>query len=896
MIALVFLCRISTYAYDFYSGGIYYNITSSTTVEVTYRQVYYTDYHSMYYRCGYFGDVIIPPKVVYNGITYSVTRIGNYAFATQNWSNLDEDMNRLKSIQLPSTLESIGELAFWSCHSLTTVSIPASVMSIENAAFVGCLNVKTFFVQASVPPISNYGFNISPFGYDPTLMPGKIIVPQKKPYLADSNWSQYGNRIVELVTFEKVNLIYDGVEHEIKWGNNLPSCTMEVSGNMTEKNAGYNIAHICIVCSSGQGEIYANCSIDFKYTIKKAPLYVSIENVKREYGEENPPLNIQSITGFINGEDVSVIDVLPNVVTVATRTSNVGTYPITINGGNATNYEFISIPGELTVTKAPLSAKVHDETRAYGKNNPSFTLDYYGLKNGEISPKWVSFPTFQTDAIKDSGVGQYSISATNGILENYSLNEIASGILSIIPAPLTIIVNNTSKEYYEPNPTFSFRCKGFANGENESVLTAIPTLSTTATRSSNVGTYEIICGETDSPNYSISYVNGKLTITPRTLRVSVGNYERLYNEDNPVFDLTYVGFVGNENENVLNTKPIAVTNATKGSDVGTYSINISGGNADNYLFSYSSGVLTISKAYQSIIWEQDLSIIGIGDQVELKAKATSGLPVTYTIEDNSIAEIYKIGNLYYLDCKKRGETQIVVLQDGNKNYYSSSRMRRSIVIGSEHYKEKITLSAEGYATFYDSKTAYTLPANLTACVVSAVNDNKLTYTDLKDAQRKSYIPKGVAVMIKNMNRLGGTFTLTQIEGETPTYVGENLLCGSDEAIVASAAGDSYFYKLAYGAAGTDLANVFGWYWGAANGGSFLIEGHKAWLAIPKEQAHKIRAFNIEGDATAIADLEEETSEAETDNVVYYDLQGRRINKPTRKGIYIRNGKKVAFAK
>ncbi len=208
---------------------------------------------------------------------------------------------------------------------------------------------------------------------------------------------------------------------------------------------------------------------------------------------------------------------------------------------------------------------------------------------------------------------------------------------------------------------------------------------------------------------------------------------------------------------------------------------------------------------------------------------------------------------------------------------------------------QIELSPAGYATFYDSQMAYILPQGLTADVVSGINGEKIIYETIAKGINNEIVPERIAVVLKSEQRQAGTYTLVQTNAET-NHTGENLLCGSDEATMTTADGNNYFYKLAYGAAGTDLANVFGWYWGAANGGSFLIEGHKAWLAIPKEQAHKIRAFSIEGDATAIADLQVETSEAEIDNSVYYDLQGRRINQPTRNGIYIRNGKKVAFAK
>ena len=369
----------------------------------------------------------------------------------------------------------------------------------------------------------------------------------------------------------------------------------------------------------------------------------------------------------------------PVGVTAATKTSSVGEYPITVSGGEATNYAFVYEQGVLTVTKASLSARVKDATKVYGTQNPSFSIEYYGLKNGETVPAWTTAPTFQTEATKASGVGQYAIKAINGVPVNYEL-EIADGTLSITPAPLTIKANDATRLYYNDDPAFSYKCNGFVNGDNESVLISTPTLSTTATRESNVGTYEIKVGETSCPNYSISYVNGILTITPRTLIASVGNYERTYNEENPVFEVKYDGFVGNEDENVLNSKALANTTATQISDVGTYQITVSGGSANNYTFSYVSGILTINKAEQIIVWEQDLGQLKVGDQIELTATASSGLTVTYSSENPSIAEVYAVGNKYYLDCKSEGNLWLVAVQNGNQNYYSSPRIRRNMVI------------------------------------------------------------------------------------------------------------------------------------------------------------------------------------------------------------------------
>ena len=194
----------------------------------------------------------------------------------------------------------------------------------------------------------------------------------------------------------------------------------------------------------------------------------------------------------------------------------------------------------------------------------------------------------------------------------------------------------------------------------------------------------------------------------------------------------------------------------------------------------------------------------------------------------------------------------------------------------------VTLSEAGYATFFDSTTSYALPTSLTAYAVSAATTDALTYTEL------AYIPAGTAVMLKSINKRGGRYILTATYDKT-AYAGANLLKGSDEATTTFADSDNYlFYKLAFGHSGTSSQDVFGWYWGAEGGTAFQIEGHRAWLAIPKASA-STRGYGLENDGTTAINK----VAAEGEDAVFYNLNGQRISAPS-KGLYIINNKKVVI--
>ncbi|MBR5749210.1 MAG: InlB B-repeat-containing protein [Prevotella sp.] len=188
-----------------------------------------------------------------------------------------------------------------------------------------------------------------------------------------------------------------------------------------------------------------------------------------------------------------------------------------------------------------------------------------------------------------------------------------------------------------------------------------------------------------------------------------------------------------------------------------------------------------------------------------------------------------------------------------------------------------------YGTFYDSENSYALPKGLKAYVVTSGTEDQLTYVQLTDA-----IPAGTAVLLKGEKNHGKKYELTVTKAEP--YVGHNLLVGSDVNTLTYSLikMPCLFYKLAYGPSNTKYARTFGWYWGAEEGEAFEIEGHRAWLAIPKTVT-SARSYPIDNNDGATG-IEQPTADNDTTDEIY-NLNGQRVAAPT-KGLYIRNNKKV----
>jgi hypothetical protein len=129
------------FTYTYQGKTLHYKRSSWNTVSVTYpssKNSYISD------------NAIIPSKIKYKGITYSVTSIGDSAFI---------DCSNLKSITIPNSVTSIGESAFESCRSLINIEIPNSVTSINRFAFVCCDSLKSVKISNSVTFIGFSAFS-----------------------------------------------------------------------------------------------------------------------------------------------------------------------------------------------------------------------------------------------------------------------------------------------------------------------------------------------------------------------------------------------------------------------------------------------------------------------------------------------------------------------------------------------------------------------------------------------------------------------------------------------------------------------------------------------------------------------------------------------------------------
>ena len=286
--------------------------------------------------------------------------------------------------------------------------------------------------------------------------------------------------------------------------------------------------------------------------------------------------------------------------------TNLGTAPV--------NLQIQNSQGTTTATGTVQSPTITSVSSA------SFT---YGA-GGKFVVTATGFPTPALSATGALPTGA-SFNPLNGVLSvppsapvgNYNITFMAKNAggtapvqtftLTLTPAPLTVTVNNATRQYGQGNPTFAGIITGLQNNDN---ITA--TYSTTATPASNAGSYAITPTLLDPGgklgNYAVTLNNGTLTVSTTPLTVTAPALTKILDAPNPAINnVTYSGFQLGDGPGRLSGTLSCTTTANTTSPVGSYPITCSGLTSANYSFNYVPGALKILYAPAGGLCDGDLS-------------------------------------------------------------------------------------------------------------------------------------------------------------------------------------------------------------------------------------------------------------------------------------------------
>ena len=275
-----------------------------------------------------------------------------------------------------------------------------------------------------------------------------------------------------------------------------------------------------VTATQAGDDSYLPFTREFALTVNKTALTITAKDCTRNYREDNPELGV-NYDGFKYNDDITSLKKQPTVTTTATKISPVGEYPITASGAEADNYTISYVAGKLTILKVEQTLSLTAlPAMTYG--DAAYTLPAKTTEG--LALTWTSSNTavasISSGKVTIKGAGTAKIIATQAGNDSY-LPFSREFTLTVAKATLTITADNKEKQQGEDNPVLTVSYAGFKYNDNASSLTKQPTVTTTATVNSPAGTYPITVSGAESNNYSISYVQGTLTVTAAPVNTTV---------------------------------------------------------------------------------------------------------------------------------------------------------------------------------------------------------------------------------------------------------------------------------------------------------------------------------------------------------------------------------------
>lgn len=190
---------------------------------------------------------------------------------------------------------------------------------------------------------------------------------------------------------------------------------------------------------------------------------------------------------------------------------------------------------------------------------------------------------------KDAGTHPFRVE-----IEDMNYKGVSNGELIIHKAPLTITADRKTKTYGSENPALTLSFNDLLADDNAQDIDALPSISTPATKSSEVGAYPIQLFDGVDNNYDLSLVDGEIVVEKALLTVIGGNYTFVKGESIPEVSYSIQGFVLGEDSTVIDELPKSQAIPDIPSEPEAYTVVVEGGHDDNYTFEYINGRITIS--------------------------------------------------------------------------------------------------------------------------------------------------------------------------------------------------------------------------------------------------------------------------------------------------------------
>ena len=322
----------------------------------------------------------------------------------------------------------------------------------------------------------------------------------------------------------------------ISYSKTGTACSVTTSGTVTILTAGS--CSVFATISTGSNYDSATTSIPVAITIGRKALSISGSSISSKVydGTRTPgALTVGTLSGLVAGESLTVTGTLSLL-----NSANADTYTVTATytlgdgaNGFATNYSLGTESLQAVVTKKALTITASSPTVAYGDGKPAITFEYSGFAGSDNSTNISQAPTCDTVYTTSSNYGSSPATSCSGATAtNYTFTYV-SGSVTITRVNLTVTASSHTLNYGDAVPTFTYTITGFKNSQTASVLSTLPTCTTTDyTNTSPRGSYYSRCSGAAATNYTFTYADGVITvnIVTRSVSLSVGTSTLTYGD------------------------------------------------------------------------------------------------------------------------------------------------------------------------------------------------------------------------------------------------------------------------------------------------------------------------------------------------------------------------------
>jgi hypothetical protein len=407
-----------------------------------------------------------------------------------------------------------------------------------------------------------------------------------------------------------------------------------------------------------------------------------------------------------------------------------------------------------------------------------------------------------------AGTQTLSVTFTPTDAANY--NSVTSTVAhTVAKAALTITANDASRAYGAANPAFSASYTGLVNGDTSAVVSGL-TLTTAATTASNAGPYPITAAGATATNYTLTLVNGTLTVTavPTTFALSQTSF--IYN--------------GAAQGPTITPSPAGASFTTGGTlsatAIGSYTATATA--TGNYTGANTSLAWSIVSGSQTITFP-DPGPQTYGTPLTLAATASSGLPVAYTVTGPATLAGSTV------TFSGAGSITITAAQAGNGSYGAAPDVSRTFTVA----KAALTITANDASRAYGAANP-TLTASYTGLVngdTSAVVSGLTLTTTAATASNAGTYPitaAGATATNYTLTLVNGTLTVSPATQAAVTSASGSVTYGS--TFLAAGAGGSgtgaYNFQLIAGGTASGGAVTAGGVVSATSAGTVLFQAQR----------------------------------------------------------------------